>query len=127
MRLEPVVVSRVADRPVPAGQSGEVVECNGIIRKKGLLDQNMLPMFEEIREKRNLGCVRRADERRVIRIEGDVFQPAIGCLRNDRIDRGDDAWPGVGLALPALNAEADDDHLHANWTRFSTALIFSTT
>ena len=113
MRFKTVVVRGVADRPVGLGEGFEAEQRLLGFRDDRLFDQQVLPIRQQVLKDWQLGLVRRADHGRVIGAERHVLNPAVGRLREDRVDDAHRVRAGKLVTLAALHAHADDEHSHS--------------
>ena len=120
MRLESVVVGRVADDPRLGGAGGEPLERRLGGGEQRLFHQDVLPVGQQVVEDVHLDVVGRADEGRFVGVQRHLLHRGVLRAPINRVRGGDHVRPGDGQALPPLDAEADDDHPHRGGLSLST-------
>ena len=109
MRLEAVIVGRVADGAMVPGKPIELRQILGCVAEQRLFHQQVLAVLQQVAQNPQFDAVGSAHQRRIVIINRhllDAFIPGIGM---NRIHRGDRLVPGYGKTLLALDSQTNDD------------------
>ena len=111
VRLESVVVCRITDRLILAGEFFQSFYVRIVRRPKRLFHEHVFAAGKQVFKNFDFRLVGRAYQGGVVLLGGHFLHRLILRLGVDRIHRGDEVGSRHGAALVPLHSQTDDDDL----------------